>query len=62
MYLQTRTEHKQPGHIVSAAKPRQQPKISSEVLLAGRGELVIEHGDREYRLRLTRNGKLILTA
>ena len=37
-------------------------RISSEALLAGRRELVIVHNGREYRLRLTQNGKLILTA
>lgn len=37
-------------------------KISSETLLGTRKELVIVHNGREYRLRLTQNGKLILTA
>jgi len=39
-----------------------QQRISSQVLLGRGGELIIEHGGREYRLRLTQNGKLILTA
>lgn len=34
----------------------------STELLGREGELIIEHGGREYRLRLTSNGKLILTA
>lgn len=34
----------------------------SDRLLGARRELVIEHNGREYRLRLTQNGKLILTA
>ena len=38
------------------------PKIPSEVLLGIRRELVITHNGREYRLRITQNGKLILTA
>ncbi|MGH8681200.1 MAG: hemin uptake protein HemP [Burkholderiales bacterium] len=37
-------------------------RIRSEELLRGSHELVIEHQGREYRLRLTQNGKLILTA
>lgn len=37
-------------------------RISSEMLLGPSGELVIVHGGREYRLRITQNGKLILTA
>jgi hemin uptake protein HemP len=36
-------------------------RISSQRLLAGERELVIQHQDSEYHLRLTRNGKLILT-
>lgn len=38
------------------------PRIPSEVLLGARRELVITHNGREYRLRVTQNGKLILTA
>ncbi|HXI36140.1 MAG TPA: hemin uptake protein HemP [Burkholderiales bacterium] len=37
-------------------------RVSSEALLGPRRELVILHNAREYRLRLTQNGKLILTA
>jgi len=37
-------------------------RISSCQLLGERGELLIEHEGREYRLRLTQNRKLILTA
>ncbi len=36
-------------------------RIDSERLLAGGRELVIAHAGQEYRLRLTRNDKLILT-
>jgi hemin uptake protein HemP len=35
--------------------------ISTDELFHGRRELVIRHGDVEYRLRITRAGKLILT-
>lgn len=35
--------------------------ISSESLFDGARELVIRHGQEEYRLRLTNQGKLILT-
>ena len=37
-------------------------RVTSESLLGPRKELVIVHNGREYRLRLTQNGKLILTA
>ncbi|OOG60375.1 hemin transporter [Rhodanobacter sp. C03] len=35
--------------------------VSSQSLLAGARELVIQHQGGEYHLRLTRNDKLILT-
>ena len=37
-------------------------KVALQELLNGARELVIVHNGREYRLRLTQNGKLILTA
>lgn len=37
------------------------PRVDSRTLLAGGRERVIQHGAEEYRLRLTRNDKLILT-
>jgi len=43
-----------------AVTPR---KISSrDLFVSGAREIVIEHGDRLYRMRITQNGKLILTA
>ncbi len=45
------------------AKPAEQlRRVSSGELLGANGELIIEHQGREYRLRITQNGKLILTA
>ena len=35
-------------------------EITSSELLRGETELLIRHGDELYRLKLTRNGKLIL--
>jgi hemin uptake protein HemP len=37
-------------------------RIASRDLFAGRRELVIVHDGRHYHLRITQNGKLILTA
>ncbi len=37
-------------------------RVASHELLRGAGEIVIEHRGREYRLRITQHGKLILTA
>jgi hemin uptake protein HemP len=45
-------------HVPAGAPAR----VSSESLLGPYGELLIIHNGREYRLRLTQNGKLILTA
>ena len=38
------------------------PKVNSEALLGKARALVITHNGREYCLRVTQNGKLILTA
>lgn len=38
------------------------PRVRSEALLGPGGVLIIEHSGREYRLRQTSTGKLILTA
>lgn len=37
------------------------PRLRSADLLSGAREAIIEHGQEQYRLRLTSNGKLILT-
>lgn len=37
-------------------------RIASQTLFGTRREVVIVHNGREYRLRLTQNDKLILTA
>ncbi len=42
--------------------PGEPPRIPSEQLLGRFREVVILHNGREYRLRLTQSGKLILTA
>ena len=47
-----------PGAAESAPAAR---RISSQSLLDGGRELVIQHQGSEYHLRLTRNDKLILT-
>ncbi len=41
---------------------RRPERVSSRELLGERGVLIIEHQGREYRLQLTQNRKLILTA
>lgn len=41
---------------------RSVPRVSSRELMRRQSELIIEHDGREYRLRITHSGKLILTA
>jgi hemin uptake protein HemP len=53
------TAKPQPARPATANTPN---KVCSEALLGHGRELVIAHNGREYRLRLTRSGKLILTA
>jgi hemin uptake protein HemP len=46
----------------AATSPRPQPaRIQAAALFGGGRELVIVHQEEEYRLRVTRKGKLILT-
>lgn len=53
-------EHTMPKRVQAPAG--EVKHVTSEALLGARKELVIVHNGREYRLRLTQNGKLILTA
>jgi hemin uptake protein HemP len=48
------------GQREAAAEPAQ-PEVDSRRLLQGQREVVIRHGGECYRLRHTRNDKLILT-
>ena len=41
--------------------PSKKPRIESNHLFQGNNEVVIVHQKEEYNLRITRNGKLILT-
>lgn len=53
-------------HAAAFERPSPSPRpgrreVDSRALLEGARELVIRHGEQEYRLRLTQNDKLILT-
>ena len=55
-----KTLHIQP----SASRTRSslpQRRLTSEALMAGAREVILEHRGEQYRLRVTSNGKLILT-
>jgi len=43
---------------MSAPRP---PIVRTEDLFGTRREVIIKHGEEEYRLRITRSDKLILT-
>ena len=45
----------------AAGRQPELPRLRSSDLLGGSREAIIEHGQDQYRLRLTSNGKLILT-
>jgi hemin uptake protein HemP len=44
----------------TAGKAAGPPTISSQELLAGYREVIIQHGAEQYRLQLTNSNKLIL--
>jgi hemin uptake protein HemP len=46
----------------SPSAPLVPPKVKSETLLGKARAVVITHNGRDYCLRVTQNGKLILTA
>jgi hemin uptake protein HemP len=48
------------GQKPTEKRPSTLRQVTSEELLQGRTELLIQHGEETYRLNLTRNGKLIL--
>jgi hemin uptake protein HemP len=55
-----------PPQAVAPALPEEQVPageqvLASETLFAGRKEVVIRHEEHDYRLRITRQNKLILT-
>jgi hemin uptake protein HemP len=44
-----------------AAGFRPKPRVKAAALFGGGREVIIEHFSQEYRLRITKQGKLILT-
>jgi hemin uptake protein HemP len=55
------TDRKSPAPVAPGPSLRS-VRVLSDTLLGNANELVIVHNGREYRLRRTQNGKLILTA
>ena len=60
--MQDHARSPKPPAVLSPAPNESLRRVSSLELLGDRGEMVIEHQGRDYRLRVTQNGKLILTA
>jgi len=54
--------HPPPDALAPNGQDTRPERVESARLLGGARELVILHAGREYRLRVTQNGKLILTA
>lgn len=52
----------QPGPPAIDSRKGDPRRIRSDDLFSGAREIVIEHDGRLYQLRITQNGKLILTA
>jgi hemin uptake protein HemP len=50
-----------PAGVTTSPAVGRKPRIESQRLFQGNSEIVIVHHDEEYSLRITRNGKLILT-
>lgn len=44
-----------------ARRPDAPMRVPLDSILRGRQEVIIQHRDEEYRLRITSNGKLLLT-
>ena len=63
MYEHRKQPQQQPDSPAEPARnDRTGMRVTSQTLLGRANELIIQHGGREYRLRLTQNGRLILTA
>jgi hemin uptake protein HemP len=56
-----RNIHRQSIVIVDQESVPERRRVSSSELFGAQNEILIDHHDDEYRLRITSNGKLILT-
>ena len=50
-----------PSNGAASTAAARKPRIESQRLFQGNNEIVIVHHEEEYSLRITKNGKLILT-
>lgn len=49
-----------PATVTNAQEENPTDVIESDAILNGKQEVLIQHGETTYRLRITQNGKLIL--
>jgi hemin uptake protein HemP len=54
-------ERSDPSGVEPITAADKKPRVESAHLFQGEREIVIVHQTKEYSLRITRNGKLILT-
>ncbi|MGR9087205.1 MAG: hemin uptake protein HemP [Gammaproteobacteria bacterium] len=54
-------DHPEAGATASSDSHLRTRRLSSRALFGDRNEVVIVHNNEDYRLRITSNGKLILT-
>jgi hemin uptake protein HemP len=54
-------EHQLTGRPLSNLNDDSRPQVDVRQLMGGHREITIKHAGQDYRLRITRNGKLILT-
>ena len=62
MPVDRKVQRQTSGEAPQSDRRRLPERVTSRALLGGERELIIEHDGRDYRLRLTQQGKLILTA
>jgi hemin uptake protein HemP len=60
-YMQDSSPPKPESPIASNADQAQPRTITSRMLFEGAREIFIDHDGRLYRMRITQNGKLLLT-
>lgn len=60
-HMMTRDDPDKPSLPRSRATEAPRPRVKVSELLEGGREAILEHDGQDYRLRITANGKLILT-
>ena len=61
LYINSSMSEKLPASSEATANAKFPPKLDVKTLLRGHDQIVLVHRGIEYRLRITRQGKLLLT-